>query len=78
MEHGFLYASQVNGFPWYPDSAKPTRYIPDFRRKKKGGIIFGKPEFEPLEFDTLSLWVCKKCMKGVADSLTKWGKMPQK
>ena len=25
---------------------------------------------EPFEFDTLSLYVCRKCKKGVADSLT--------
>lgn len=43
MEHGFLYVSQANGFPWLPDGAEPTRYIPDFRFKKKGGIIFGNP-----------------------------------
>lgn len=70
MKHGFLYASQMNGFPWYPDNEKPTKYIPEFKTKKKGGIIFGKPEVEPFEFDTLSFYVCRKCMKGVADTLT--------
>ena len=70
MKHGFLYSSQSIGFPWYPDGEKPMKYIPEFRTKKKGGMIFGKTQFEPMEFDTLSFYVCKKCMKGVADLLT--------
>lgn len=73
MEHGFLYASQANGFPWLPDGAEPTRYIPDFRFKKKGGMLFGNPQFEAFEFDKLSFWVCKSCMRGIADKLTEWG-----
>ncbi|MDE6519143.1 MAG: hypothetical protein K2K91_01600 [Ruminococcus sp.] len=70
MTHGFLYSSQAVGFPWYPDSENPTKYIPEFRLEKKSSIIFGKTKFEPFEFDTLSFYVCKKYMKGVADSLT--------
>lgn len=40
MEHGFLY-SDPGGFPWYPEGEKPIKYIPEFRRKKKGGMYFG-------------------------------------
>lgn len=71
MEHGFLYTNQAYGFQWLPDGVKPTKYIPDFRFKKKGGMVFGRPKFEAFELDKLSFWVCKKCMKGVADELTK-------
>lgn len=71
MEHGYLYASQLDGFPWYPEGKKPPWNIPDFRAKKKGAISFGRGKIVPFEFDTLSLWVCKKCMKGVADKLTR-------
>lgn len=71
MEHGFLYANQGEGFPWYPDGEEPLRNIPDFRYKKKGAMYFGKSwkEIEPFEFDKMSFWLCKACMKGVADSL---------
>lgn len=70
MEHGFLYTNQAYGFSRLPDGVKPTKYIPDFRFKKKGGMVFGRPKFEAFELDKLSFWVCKKCMKGVADELT--------
>lgn len=53
MEHGFLYSNQLIGFPWYSDGEKPTKYIPDFWTKKKGGMIFGKTQFESAEFDSL-------------------------
>lgn len=77
MQHGFLYVSQQTGFPWYPDGTEPTKYIYDFRRKKKGTMIFGNPKFEAFEFDKLSFWVCKSCMRGVADQLTECGKIPK-
>lgn len=70
MEHGYLYASQRVGFPWFPDGQKPVKYIPEFNTKKKGGMVFGKEFPEAFEYDTLSLFVCRKCKKGVADSLT--------
>lgn len=70
MEHGYLYSGQTIGFPWYPDGQKPAKYIPDFRTKQKGGIIFGNHELEPFEFDKLSFYVCKKCRMGIADCLT--------
>ena len=70
MEHGFIYGTQTVGFPWYPDGKKPLKYLPDINLKKKGGMVFGKTEVELFEFDTLSLYVCRKCMKGVADALT--------
>lgn len=66
MEHGFLYTSQMYGFKWLPDGAK----TPDFKFKKNGSMLFGSPKFEISELDKLSFWVCKKCMKGVADELT--------
>ncbi len=53
MEHGFLY-SDPGGFPWYPEGEKPMKYIPEFRRKKKG----------------LSMYICRKCKKGIVDPLT--------
>lgn len=46
------------------------KYLPDLNLKKKGGMVFGKQEVELFEFDTLSFYVCRKCMKGVADALT--------
>ena len=70
MEHGYLYASQRVGFPWFPDGQKLVKYIPEFNTKKKGGMVFGKEFPEAFEYDTLSLFVCRKCKKGVADSLT--------
>jgi hypothetical protein len=45
MEHGFLY-SDPGGFPWYPEGEKPIKYIPEFRRKKKGGMYFGSEKIE--------------------------------
>lgn len=59
MEHGFLCTSQMYGFKWLPEGVK-----------KNGGMFFGNPKFEIFELDKLSFWVCKKCMKGVADELT--------
>lgn len=67
MEHGFLYGSQRMGFPWYPDGTKPLPYIPDLCAKKKDVIPFGKQEFEPCRFDTLSMHVCRRCKKGIVD-----------
>lgn len=67
MEHGYIYGVQRIGFPWYPDGTKPLPYIPDFRAKKKGVICFGKKDFEPCKFDTLSMYVCRSCKKGIVD-----------
>jgi len=69
MEHGFLY-SDPGGFPWYPEGEKPIKYIPEFRRKKKGGMYFGSEKIEYCEYDTLSMYICRKCKKGIVDPLT--------
>lgn len=70
MVHGYLYSGQGSGFPWYPDGEKPARYVPDIRVKKKGAKVFGNPDFEPGQFDSMSFWLCNACKKGVADSLS--------
>ena len=72
MVHGFLYANQGEGFPWYPDGKEPWRNIPDIFARKKGAMCFGKKwqDIEPFEFDKMSFWLCKTCKKGVADSLS--------
>ncbi len=70
MEHGYLYASRMESFPWYPEGEKLPVYIRDFKRQKRGGIIFGEAESEPCTPDRMSFYICKACKKGVADNLT--------